>query len=854
MRRSAALLVFTFLSLWAADRATALDRLCDTRSEDCRAPLLALINKEPAGGGIDVAFWFMTDDWYRSALQAAHNRGVRVRILMDPRANASKAGNEAMLDRLKLAGIPMRYKVERSWSDILHWKMMFFEKGSGKPVVEFSAANYTPDSFVPNTPYQNYIDEVVYFSDDPRLTSTFATKFEDHWTDTTGNFKDFANVAPPYARFYPVVNQDPALNFPPTQDYAVKATTHYGREPAGVNGGKIDVIMYRMSDAKHADAMISAVNRGIPVRLITEQENYRDTRYIWHSYNADRMWAAGVDVKSHVGGKQGINHQKSVILYGQKEVIFGSSNWSSASSNQQLEHNLFSRPCTSGQATWCDGPGPNNDPANPPNWFFNFFVQQFEDKWNSVNPTGFVEFTPFRPLPGGSPVNLAPANGVTGLGSSVVLKWDGGNWNHKYDVYLGPTPTLTAAEKIASDIMVGSPYMGDQESWTTPATVQLLPGTTYYWRVVGKTMAESARSADAGINLAKPGPVWSFTTAGSAGGTTAAPFPGPGPMLPAKIEVENFDSGGPGIGYVDTTAGNSGNAYRTGDSVDIGPTTDTGGGHYVGWTKSGEWMQYTVDIPTTGTYTLNVRVANTVSGGTFRVEVNGQNKTGALAVPPTGGYQTWQTVTKTGIALTAGAGQVVRLVMESQAANGGNGNFNWLEFTAGAAPPPPPPPGPYGGTRVSLPAGTIQAENFDDGGSGSAYFDTTSGNTGNVYRIASGDNVDIGAKAGGGFYVGWTRPGEWLKYSVDVTTGGTYTLDVSVANKGPATTFHVEVDGANLTGPVTVPDTGDWQRWQVVSTPGLSLTPGPHELRLVFDPGTPQNGGNVDYLRLQPAN
>jgi PLD-like domain len=210
------------------------------------------------------------------------------------------------------------------------------------------------------------------------------------------------------------VTQDPALNFPPTQHYATRAVAHYDTEPDGVTGGKIDVIMYRMSDAKHADAMIRAINRGIPIRLITEEENYRDARYIWHSYNVDRMWAAGVDVKDHVSGKAGITHQKSVILYGQKEVIFGSSNWSSAASTQSFDHNLFAGPCTPGQATWCDGGGPN---SNPPNWFFNWFVQQFHDKWNSVNPYDFTEFTPFRPRPGGTPVNGAPANGAAGVGT-----------------------------------------------------------------------------------------------------------------------------------------------------------------------------------------------------------------------------------------------------------------------------------------------------------------------------------------------------------------------------------------------------------------------------------------------------
>jgi len=66
MRRFAAVLVFGCISLLASRSAEAtIDRLCDTRKEDCRTPLLTMINNEPTGGGIDVAFWFMTDDRYR---------------------------------------------------------------------------------------------------------------------------------------------------------------------------------------------------------------------------------------------------------------------------------------------------------------------------------------------------------------------------------------------------------------------------------------------------------------------------------------------------------------------------------------------------------------------------------------------------------------------------------------------------------------------------------------------------------------------------------------------------------------------------------------------------------------------
>ena len=572
---------------------SAMDRLCDTRLEDCRAPLLTYINAEPAGGGIDVAFWFMTDDRYRDALKKAYDRGVRVRVLMDPRANDSKAGNSTELDRFKSGGIPMRMKAALSWSDILHWKMMYFER---QGIVEWSAANYTPDSFVPAVPMQNYIDEVVYFTDDTRLVQTFRMQFENYWTNTSGNFVDYANMDVPQpfdvrARFYPIVTQDPALNFPPQQQYIPKAATHSKNE-YGLSGAKIDVIMYRISANALPDVMIDAfTNQHIPVRLITEQENYRwiDKNgkgvYIWHSYNVDRMWAAGIPVKDHVGGKQGITHQKSVILYGQKEVIYGSSNWSTASSNQQVEHNIFSLPCKAGQTTWCD--------TN--NWFFTWFVNQFEQKWNATS-----EFKPFKPLPGGTPVNAAPANTASGVATTVTLKWDGGNFNHKYDVYIGTDPNNLP--KVATDLscltsspcspgFTGSPDYASSggpiyETWQVPPEVGLQPGRTYYWKVVGKTMASGQRAKDEGIlNLDKAGPVWSFTTAGASTGST--PYGGNAWAIPGTIQAENFDDGGAGVAYADTTPGNQGNVYRTTD-VDIAAFAG-GGGYYVGWTRANKY-------------------------------------------------------------------------------------------------------------------------------------------------------------------------------------------------------------------------------------------------------------------------
>src|SRR5206468_10136011 len=113
-------------ALLAISSAHAQEELCDASAEDCRTPLLNLINNERVG--IDVGVWFFKDDRYVQALVRAKQRGVHVRVLMDTRANASYPTNAHELDQLKNAGIPMR---RRTAGDILHWKLMIFDGHGG---------------------------------------------------------------------------------------------------------------------------------------------------------------------------------------------------------------------------------------------------------------------------------------------------------------------------------------------------------------------------------------------------------------------------------------------------------------------------------------------------------------------------------------------------------------------------------------------------------------------------------------------------------------------------------------------------------------------------------------------------
>ena len=125
---------------------------------------------------------------------------------------------------------------------------------------------------------------------------------------------------------------------------------------------------------------------------------------------------------------------------------------------------------------------------------------------------------------------------------------------------------------------------------------------------------------------------------------------------------------------------------------------------------------------------------------------------------------------------------------------------------------PPTASTPFWGAPAQIP-GRIEASDFDNGGQQVAYFDTSAGNSGGEYR--PGD-VDLQSSSLGGYNVGWVAPLEWLRYTVYVQASGVYTVRFNVASPVQGGTFHLEMNGADVTGPLTIPATGGWQAWQMV--------------------------------------
>lgn len=141
--------------------------------------------------------------------------------------------------------------------------------------------------------------------------------------------------------------------------------------------------------------------------------------------------------------------------------------------------------------------------------------------------------------------------------------------------------------------------------------------------------------------------------------------------------------------------------------------------------------------------------------------------------------------------------------------------------------------------------GRLQLEFFDTGGEGIAFHDSDTLNSGsgalnpadgsylNEFRIH--EPVDISytkfrdplidnspynfvEPEPDQLYVGWTAPGEWLKYTVDVQTSGQYKLGLMyTANQNGK--ISLAVNDVDVTGAIDVPatfvaeDTIAWRQW-----------------------------------------
>ena len=305
-------------------------------------------------------------------------------------------------------------------------------------------------------------------------------------------------------------------------------------------------------------------------------------------------------------------------------------------------------------------------------------------------------------------------------------------------------------------------------------------------------------------------------------------------VLPGVVEAENFDVGDNEITYSDNEPENQGGKYRE-TGVDIDSSSNDG--FVVGWTNSGEWLEYTVNVEAEQVLTWTALVSSGVTNSGFQMYLDDDDISGKIEVPQTGN-NTWNTYVevkgRTKKALPAGEHKL-RFVITGSSCNIDRVTFSVPVEDEQLAMP-------YSDTPAPIP-GTIQAERFDIGMEGFAYHDSEEANQGDKYRSTGVDIVE----GNGGYALGYTVVGEWVAYTVKVAETKKYYWGAVVSSGVTGSGFTVLFDDMDITGTISVPRTGN-NSWDTYKTLGgetsIELTEGVHTLKISID------GTNVNIDKL----
>jgi fibronectin type 3 domain-containing protein len=342
-------------------------------------------------------------------------------------------------------------------------------------------------------------------------------------------------------------------------------------------------------------------------------------------------------------------------------------------------------------------------------------------------------------LPAGGRPNIPNQVSIVNGGTNLQLSWSAAPGAATYNVYRGTASNGEAVTPIRTDL--ATPNFTD-----TGVTSNI----RYFYKITAvNASGESPMSGE--INGAA---------------IVETPYGGTPVSLPGKVEAENFDLGGEGLGYHETDATNNGGGYRPDEGVDLTGTADAGGGTIVGWIAPGEWMNYMVNVATAGTYTVGVRVASPFGGKTLHLEVGGVDKTGPIFVPFTGGWDSWQTIVVPNVTLAAGP-HTIKMVADTDGFN-----VNWFQVYSGSpaltniAVDPATATVALGGTRQ------FAATALDQAGNPLATQPTF------TWTVSGGGTIDTA----GLFSAGDTPGGPFTVMATSGGLSGTATVNVTIGN------------------------------------------------------------------------
>ncbi len=281
-------------------------------------------------------------------------------------------------------------------------------------------------------------------------------------------------------------------------------------------------------------------------------------------------------------------------------------------------------------------------------------------------------------------------------GSGALLLWDNTNaQGDKIKTLLAtPSDSWTSTGNWSPAVTIATPLNGDYFLPGTAVTLTSTPvdkdgtiasvdflvdgvkvGTataapfSYIWTPA--TVKDYVITAVAKDNAGATGTSTPFTYHVVASITETAYPSGTAWPVPGDIACMNYDNGGEMIAYHDLDGvhkGTTGSA-RPNDGVDVEGTAD------IGYVLTGEWLKYTVNVASAGTYDFTLQCASGLPGtGQFHLESNGVPITAITNVPSSGSWGSYQPIVVKSVPLNAGV-QIIKLYIDC-----GNFNFSTMNF------------------------------------------------------------------------------------------------------------------------------------------------------------------------------
>ena len=156
------------------------------------------------------------------------------------------------------------------------------------------------------------------------------------------------------------------------------------------------------------------------------------------------------------------------------------------------------------------------------------------------------------------------------------------------------------------------------------------------------------------------------------------------------------------------------------------------------------------------------------------------------------------------------------------------------------------PQAPYMGIPSALP-GTVEMENYDEGGEGMSFSDSDSKNEGKSYRS---DGVDIEEFKTGEYAIGWTKAGEWTEYTLEVKYDDEYTWTAYAASGSDGSSFKLYIDDKAISQAVSVKNSGDWKTFREYEGKTGEIEKGKHILKVAIE----ADFVNIDRIEFKAVN